>query len=153
MKHTIALLAVLVSVARGYAGMSDLDAISMIESGGDDRVVGSAGEVSRYQILPRVWRAYTRSRDYQNAWVSREIAREHLGSLLGTFQRETGRVAQDFDLYVLWNAGVPYYRRIGFRPERVALRIRNRAERFVNIKRVDLPRRRVEPLRLGLAQK
>ncbi|MBI1842357.1 MAG: hypothetical protein HYR88_16090 [Verrucomicrobia bacterium] len=149
MKHIIALLAVSVSVLRGHAGMSDLDAISMIESGGNDRVVGSAGEVSRYQIMPNVWRAYTASREYQNAWVSREIAREHLGYLLATFQHETGRVAQDFDLYVLWNAGVPYYRRIGFRPDRVAIRIRNRAERFVNLKRVDLPRRRADPPRLA----
>ena len=137
------------SALRGQAALSDLDAISMIESGGNDRVVGASGEVSRYQIMPRVWRAYTTSRDYQNVWVSSEIAREHLGALLSTFQQETGRVARDFDLYVLWNAGVPYYRRIGFRPDRVGMKIRSRAERFVNLKRLDLPRRRPESPRLA----
>jgi hypothetical protein len=35
------------------------EALAMQESGCDDNAVGSAGEVSRYQILPSVWRTVT----------------------------------------------------------------------------------------------
>ena len=38
------------------AGLSKLEALSMIESGNNDLAVGQAGEVSRFQIRPQVWR-------------------------------------------------------------------------------------------------
>lgn len=138
MKYLIATL-LAVSVVQSYAGMSDLDAIGLIESGGNDRKVGSAGEVSRYQILPKVWQAYTRSREYRNSWVAREIARKHLGVLMQAFRMEAGRPAGDFDLYVMWNAGIGYYRKMGFRAANVHPTIRDRAQRFVNLKQLDSP--------------
>src|SRR6266516_276163 len=52
-------------------------ALGMIESGNDDRGVGRAGEVSRYQIHPTVWRSYSGSREYQNPGVSLQVARQH----------------------------------------------------------------------------
>lgn len=36
-----------------------LTAIAMVESGGNDHVVGAAGEVSRYQITPANWKTLT----------------------------------------------------------------------------------------------
>src|SRR5690349_15249272 len=36
-------------------------ALGMIETGGDDQEIGSSGEVSRYQIMPSVWRHYSDS--------------------------------------------------------------------------------------------
>ncbi len=138
MKHLIAAL-LTVSVIQGYAAMSDLEAIGLIESGGNDRKIGSAGEVSRYQILPKVWQSYTRSRDFRNAWVAREIARRHLGILSQSFRAQAGRPAAAFDLYVMWNAGLGYYRRAGFRPANVHSTIRERAQRFVNLKQLNTP--------------
>src|SRR5437773_12226818 len=48
------------------AGLSRLQALSMLETADNDRTIGSAGEVSRYQIMPRTWKQYTQSEDYQN---------------------------------------------------------------------------------------
>ena len=46
-----------------------LAALSMVESGDDDRAVGPGGEVSRYQISLALWKTYTNSLDYQNPVV------------------------------------------------------------------------------------
>lgn len=39
--------------------MDRFAALSMLESGDNDLARGRAGEVSRYQIMPAVWREYT----------------------------------------------------------------------------------------------
>lgn len=129
-----ALLLLALTIASAQAGLSELEAISMIESGNDDRAIGGAGEVSRYQIMPRVWRSYTSSRAYQNAEISTRIAQKHLEYLEGVFKSRTGREPTDFDRYVLWNAGPTYYNRIGFARRRVHPVIRERATRFVNLR-------------------
>lgn len=135
MRILIAILAATSALHCAQAGLSDLEALSLIESGGNDRAVGGAGEVSRFQILPKVWRSYTKSREYQSRWLAAEVARRHLGVLRDGFARETGRHANDFDIYVMWNAGLGYYRQQGFDPRRVHRVIKERAGRFVNLKR------------------
>jgi hypothetical protein len=132
MRSLIALLSA--GILSCQAGLSDLEALSLIESGGNDAAVGEAGEVSRYQILPKVWRTYSRSQNYRNPWLSGEVARHHLRFLMTRFQQETGRNPRDFDLYVMWNAGLTYYRKLGFDANKVHRIIRERAERFVNLK-------------------
>jgi len=131
--HRIIIL-LLLSVASSYAGLSKLGAISMIESGNDDFAVGGAGEVSRYQIKPRVWRAYTTLKGYHDQALSGWVAAQYLSALENAFQKRAGRPATDFDLYVLWNAGLNYYDRIGFSTRRVRPVIRERAQRFVNLR-------------------
>lgn len=121
-------------MASAQAGLSELEAISMIESGNNDQAIGGAGEVSRYQIMPRVWRSYTSSRAYQNTEISTLIAQKHLEYLESVFKSRTGREPTDFDRYVLWNAGPTYYKRIGFAHRRVHPVIRERATRFVNLR-------------------
>ena len=116
------------------AGLSKLEAISMIESGNNDRAVGEAGEVSRYQIKPQVWKRYTNSTAYANADLSTWVADQHMAYLEAIFQSRTGRQPTDFDRYVLWNAGPTYYARVGFSAERVHPVIRDRASRFVNLR-------------------
>ncbi|MBM3847967.1 MAG: hypothetical protein FJ405_16985 [Verrucomicrobia bacterium] len=135
MRILIAILAATSALHCAQAGLSDLEALSLIESGGNDRAIGRAGEVSRFQILPGVWRSYTKSREYQSRWLAAEVARQHLGVLKDGFARQTGRHATDFDVYVMWNAGLGYYRQQGFDPRRVHRVIRERAGRFVNLKR------------------
>src|SRR5437016_3439352 len=97
------------------AGLSRLEAISMIETGNNDRARGSAGEVSRYQLLPKVWKCYTGSVAYQDPDVSSRVARQHLDYLESWFRIQVGRPATDFELYVLWNAGPSYFARKAFR--------------------------------------
>ena len=68
-----------------------LFALGMIETGNNDREVGRAGEVSRYQILPVVWRNYSRSADYRNPQVSVQVAQRHWNCLANTCKDRTGR--------------------------------------------------------------
>jgi hypothetical protein len=124
----------MLSVAAAQAGLPKLEAISMIETADRDTIVGRAGERSRYQIMPAVWKHYTDSRDYANPRVSRAVAERHLASLEETYRKATGREASDFDRYVLWNAGPTYYAKIGFDARRVHRVIRERAERYVNLR-------------------
>lgn len=108
-------------------------ALGMIESGNDDRGVGRAGEVSRYQIHPNVWKNYSDSRDYQNAEVSLQVARRHWNYLTNYFRDAAGRDPTPFDMYVLWNTRYGYYARNGFDPARISAVVRDRAQRFVNL--------------------
>ena len=80
------------------AGLSQLDAISMIESGDNDAAIGTAGEVSRYQIRPQVWERFSQSREYDNPRVAGRVAQQHLDWLAKFFSERTGRTAEDFDL-------------------------------------------------------
>jgi len=135
MYRTICVLGM--STLMAQAGMSKLEAISMIETGNNDHAVGDAGEVSRYQIKPRVWRCYSSSRAYQNSVLSAWVAEQYLAGLEATFRRQTGREPSDFDRYVLWNGGPTYYERVGFKASRVHPVIRERARRFVNLREME----------------
>jgi hypothetical protein len=110
-----------------------LFALGMIETGNDDREVGAAGEVSRYQIHPTVWKAYSPKADYQNTQAAVRVAQQHWTWLAGYFMEKAGRQPTDFDMYVLWNTKFGYYARRGFVPKRLAAVVRDRAERFVNL--------------------
>ena len=108
-------------------------ALGMIESGNDDRGVGRAGEVSRYQIHPSVWKAYSTSMDYRNPEVSAQVARQHWNYLTNYFREYAGREPTSFDMYVLWNTRFGHYAHNGFDPARLSSVIRDRARRFVNL--------------------
>jgi len=127
-------LLMMLSVASAQAGLSKLEAISMIETADRDAIVGRAGERSRYQIMPTVWKCYTLSRDYSNPEVARTVADRHLAVLEETYRKATGREPSNFDLYVLWNAGPTYYAKVGFDPQRVSRAVRERAQRYVNLR-------------------
>lgn len=124
----------MLSIASAQAGLAKLEAISMIETADRDSIVGKAGERSRYQIMPVVWKHYTSSRDYANPQVARAVAQRHLSVLEDTFRKATGREPSDFDRYVLWNGGPTYYAKIGFNARRVHPVIRERAQRYVNLR-------------------
>ena len=128
----------MLSVVSASAGYSKLEALSLIESGNNDAAVGSLGEVSRYQIRPYIWREYSASRSWRDSRVSAQVAENHLKSLEETFVRRAGRAPTDFDSYVLWNAGPAYYAKVGFSPARVHPVIRERAQRYVNLRTVNL---------------
>ncbi|HZI31473.1 MAG TPA: hypothetical protein VFF11_03975 [Candidatus Binatia bacterium] len=108
-------------------------ALSMIETGMDDKEIGSAGEVSRYQIMPSVWRHYTSSLHYRDPAVSLEVARQHWAALYESFKQRAHREPTDFDMYVLWNTRYGYYAKRDFDPNRLQTVVRDRAQRFVNL--------------------
>ena len=132
MKNVI--LALVLSILAAHGGLKKLDAISMIETGDNDHLIGGAGEISRYQIKPVVWELYSDSRAYQNQHLSAKVAEQYLATLEAAFLRRTGRAPTDFDSYVLWNGGLGYYAQRGFSPARVSEKVRDRAQRYANLR-------------------
>ncbi len=112
-------------------------ALGMIETGNHDGEIGGRGEVSRYQIMPSVWRKYSSSMNYRNPEISLEVAQKHWGRLYSQFVRETHRQPTDFDMYVLWNTHYGYYASRGFNPNRLCASVRDRAQRYVNLVQSD----------------
>ena len=110
-----------------------LFALGAIETGNNDSEIGQAGEVSRYQIMPSVWKHYSHSSYYDNPQVSRAVAQQHWSSLCASFRKKTGREPDNFDMYVLWNTCYGYYASKGFQPIRLDPVVRDRAQRFVNL--------------------
>lgn len=110
-----------------------LFALGMIESGNDDRGVGPAGEVSRYQIQRSVWKSYSDSKEYQEPELARSVASQHWNYLVGYFSEKTGRAPTDADMYILWNTRFGYYASKGFDSRFVSGTVRDRARRFVNL--------------------
>jgi hypothetical protein len=108
-------------------------ALGMIETGNNDLEIGRLGEVSRYQIMPSVWKHYSSSRYYQDPEVSLTVAQQHWNSLHASFKKQANREPTDFDMYVLWNTTYGYYANRGFKPARLHQVVRERAERFVNL--------------------
>lgn len=108
-------------------------ALGMIETGNEDDAVGGAGEVSRYQIMPSVWKHYSSSHRYRDPELSRQVAQEHWTALYDYFKRQAGREPGDFDMYVLWNTRQGYYAGRKFDPARLHPVIRDRAQRFTNL--------------------
>ncbi len=80
--------------------MDRWDALSMIESGDNDRAVGHRGEVSRFQILPALWPGG----DPRNEQEALSAARAIMQVRLARFERLHKRPANNFEFYVLWNA-------------------------------------------------
>jgi len=83
-------------------------AIAMVESGNDHSAVGKKGEVSAYQITPKVWRLYTKvppSRASRNPLTAHYVAKSHLQAI----QRQlagTPTVAESpYVVAAIWNGG------------------------------------------------
>ena len=108
-------------------------ALGMIETANNDEEIGGAGEVSRYQIMPSVWKHYSDSRSYQNPEVSLEVAQQHWTTLHAFFRKQAHREPTDFDMYVLWNTRYGYYASKGFNPAHLNPVVRDRAHRFANL--------------------
>ena len=80
-------------------------ALSQIESGDNDQALGAAGEVSRYQIKPHVWKRYAPAKaDWKKAQDSLPVAKQAMRDRCADFERTFGRPPTDFEFYILWNA-------------------------------------------------
>jgi hypothetical protein len=123
--RTLALLFVLCPMMA--FGLDRLSALSMIESGDNDRMVGRAGEISRYQILKREWRSVTESSRFTDPKVSEVVTRKLIERRVTTFQSIYGRTPTDFEFYGLWNAPAQVYR------GRVSPVVAERCRRFANL--------------------
>jgi len=107
-------------------------ALSQIESGDNDHAVGRQGEVSRFQILPQVWRRYaSREANWHVPADALAVARVTMKDRCLAFERQFHRSPTDVEFYILWNAPAQVAR-----PSRIVLR---RARRFQNLLSPDAP--------------
>ena len=107
-------------------GMERWAALSQIESGDNDKAVGAAGEISRYQIKPEVWRRYAESdADWQDPEASLAVAREIMRERCTDFEATYHRAPTDREFYILWNAPA--------RIQSPSKTVTARAERFCNL--------------------
>jgi hypothetical protein len=106
--------------------MDRWSALSQIESGDNDRAVGAAGEISRYQIKPEVWQRFApTSANWEDQKQALAVAKIIMEQRYADFQRASGRAPTDFEFYVLWNAPA----RVGKPGSAIA----ERAQRFSNL--------------------
>lgn len=101
-------------------------ALSQLETRDNDSAVGAAGEISRYQIKPRLWRRYAPSdADWRNPAQALAAARQLMKERCATFERAYGRRPSDFEFYILWNAPAQL--------DKPGKAVRERAERFCHL--------------------
>jgi hypothetical protein len=94
------LILTILCLATTAPGMDRWAALSMIESGDDDRAIGPGGEISRYQIRPEIWPGG----DAQNTQIALAAAQKIMLARVEEFRRSHQRMPTDFEFYVLWNA-------------------------------------------------
>jgi len=125
-----ALVLAALSFCLPISAMDRWAALSQIESGDKDDVVGAAGEISRYQMKPELWRRYASAIvNWRDADQALTVARSIMNDRLAEFEQAFHRAATDAEFYILWNA-----------PGQIrspSKAVRQRAERFCNL--VDSP--------------
>ena len=125
-KLAVATLALAVGVCSRLPAMDRWSALSQIESGDDDRAVGAAGEVSRFQIKPELWQRYAPAgSDWTNAEDALCVAKEAMRERCAAFERSAHRPPTDSEFFILWNAPAEINH-----PSKAVL---GRAERFCNL--------------------
>src|SRR5262249_15510428 len=108
-------------------GADQLAALSMIESGNNDHMVGRAGEISRYQIFKSEWHSVTNCRQYTDRETARVVALRLLGKRIQSFEASFNRKPTAFEIYGLWNAPAQVMR------GRVSRCVAERCQRYANL--------------------
>ena len=109
-------------------GMDRLSALSMLETGNNDRMVGRAGEISRYQILKSEWRSVTNSVRWTDPHIAKAVTVQLIERRLNQFRLKYQRDPSDFEFYVLWNAPAHVLVR-----GKVSKVVAERAQRYANL--------------------
>lgn len=106
-----------------------LSALSQIESGNDDMARGQAGERSRYQIMPDVWKRFGRGMRPWNKAEAKIVATKIWLERVQWFMKRHDRKPTTVEMYVLWNAPAQAY------AQRISPRVMERAVRFERLTR------------------
>jgi hypothetical protein len=138
-----AVLLAIFTLAGSASAMSVKEALGQIETGANkpgqcaaDSAHGPAGEVSRYQMLPSVWRAYGGG-DPTNPIHAWDVASLVIRDRSAAFERAVRRQPTARELYALWTAPGQFARR-GYDWQRLSPAVRERSERFANLMEVKL---------------
>jgi hypothetical protein len=108
-------------------GTERFAALSMLETGDDDQAVGSAGEISRYQVRKGVWHSVTNSARYTDPETARSVMVNIMGKRVSCFESHFGRRPTDLEFYALWNAPSQAMR------GRISRTVAARCQRFANL--------------------
>jgi hypothetical protein len=108
-------------------GMDRLSALSMLETGNDDRAIGSAGEISRFQVKKAEWQSVTNSANYCDSETARKVMIQIMDKRIHAFHDHFGRQPNDFEFYALWNAPAQAMK------GRITPLVASRCERFANL--------------------
>ena len=126
MKRCLLLTGFLLVCCWHLEAMDRFAALSLIESGDNDRATGPNGEISRFQMQPDVWKRFARTNaSWTNAVDSLEVAKAVMQARCAAFERASNRPPTDVEFYVLWNAPAQVSN-----PRKPVSR---RAERFSNL--------------------
>lgn len=98
-----------------------LVAIATIESGNNDKAVGRLGEISRYQIRPTTWAAYSKSKEYSNPVVAKEVALSFLKRIYAMLPAKSRTMR---DVLVCYNWGIGNYRKVKFNYTKVPKQVK-----------------------------
>jgi hypothetical protein len=141
MKTITSLLALFLATAAATTTSAETlpYALGLFESGAEtfqrgqpDYKRGDSGEVSRYQIMPEVWKRYAKSGDYHDPAVAWKVAEQILIDRLGTFRERMHRDPTPTELYLLWNKP-GHFSAAHYSLSRVSRHYLNRARRFGNL--------------------
>ena len=122
------------TLAMDSFGTDRLAALSMIETGNNDHMVGRAGEISRYQIIKSEWHSVTNSSNYTDRETARAVTLRLIDKRVQNFASSFNRPPTDFELYGLWNAPSQVMQ------GRISRRVAERCQRFVNLCELYQPR-------------
>lgn len=112
-------------------------ALGQVESGGDDRAVGKAGERSRYQVLPSLWGHVVTWHEFghldpckeEDAWIVMLAIFSDPRFIQADFK---GSKFTPAALYAIWHRP-ERFRRSGYRLSGLTVRERERCRRFANL--------------------
>ena len=110
----------------------------MIETGNNGKLIGKQGEVSAYQIKPRVWKQYKNTPYSVYYWSSLDyssiIAINHRLWLYDNYIRLSGyKTMNNLEFYCLWNLGLEGFRKYSFNVQAVPRKARDAAMRYNNL--------------------
>src|SRR4051812_33085616 len=100
LKLIITAVALGVEVSLKVQAMDRWSALSQIETRDNDSAVGAAGEISRFQIKPKLWRRYARvDADWKNPAEALAAAKQLMKERCASFERAYNRTPTDFEFY------------------------------------------------------
>ena len=129
------------TLAASASAMPVQEALGQLETGANkpeqcaaDFARGPAGEVSRYQLLPSVWRAYGGD-DPTHPMQAWAVAALVIQDRSAAFERAVHRPPTPRELYALWTAPGQFAKR-DYNWQRLSPAVRERSERFANLMEV-----------------
>ncbi len=110
-----------------------LPVIAEFESGNNDKKIGKAGEVSRYQLHPKVISDFRII--FGAGYSHTAIARWYAERCLVTTRSDLPSyyLNEYCNFYLAWNGGLTYYSKVCYHKRKVSKKMHDRAARFANL--------------------